>query len=773
MAKTPYEELMAMGANEPAPKPSIAQQYQAYQSGNMPAAIRSQFEADVAAGKIMLPKGAVIAQPKSSAVMLPTEITRKYLRGELSDTARSQLEEDVRDGIVKLAPINQEIPEDGVTPLTEQPLLLQEPKLSFGQKLAQYGRGFVGAAEADAALLSGATTGFLGYLRGDVEGVTKSILSGTYGTPEAANETERLANERAQQWTYSPRTEAGQQYLQNYGQALQEAAPILNSIPALGGELQLLVQTAKAAVPAAIARTEIAAQPVIQAAKQAPQVVKQIPGQVMQGAQKLRTAVVGEAPIVQEAQTLTPKAVPRAVAKSPEVIAKPSATGVSEAGAMQRNAVMEAVGLPEGQRRLGAATGNIKQIEQEVMLSKLDGGTEMKAQIDLEAQKLGDYMQNIVNDTKGTPGAAPIERGAAISKPLEKYQAWYDDQIRQVYTAADEAAQAQGGIKLSDLKSALDEPANFKGDGVTVARDMVNELKRLGVMDAEGNMQPINAKTAERIRQAANGLYDPMKPQTQRAVAIVKGAVDEDVMRTLPADVYAQARGLSRQYHEVFTDPKGMAKILDIGGPGGINRAVSLDKLPDTLANLAAGDSAQFAHIVRTLDSLPTPELRAMGQQAIAETRAHILERIFKNNVDGDIGVGGSVRWKGTDDSLKKALAPYRGKLDTIFGPEIADKLETLQAAGRVLRSYDPNVSGTATALQNLAGIANKKAYTTAGAVVGGMVGSAGGPGGAAGGAVAGAAAAKKLISVKEQRAIDRAIAASLKQAKKAPKKEI
>jgi hypothetical protein len=492
---------------------------------------------------------------------------------------------------------------------------------------------------------------------------------------------------------------------------------------------------------------------------------------IVQPVQAATTAVrqmvspAAAAPIETTIPAMAMKSAPVDVLADASVRARPSASPLDAVATGKRDLVLDAIGIPPESRRLGARTGDKNQIQTEIMLSKLEGAEPMRQQLDLESQRLAEYAAAIQRDTGGTAGATPLARGEAISAPLEGYQNWYNEQISSLYKQANEAAAGQGGIRLDGLKSYLNEPANFKGDGRSVARDMRNELVRLGVMDKDGNLTDIDAPTAERIRQEANRLFDPTKPQTKNAVAGVKDAIDQDVLSVLPSDVYKDARAKRTQYREIFEDPKGLAQILDISGPEGVNRAVALDVLPDKLVNYAAKNTAQFNNIMRTLETLPTPELQALGKQALAEVRAHLVEKMISKNIDPtEAALGGAVVWKGTDDTLSRQMAPYRGKTKQLLGDDLANRLDTLRVGARILRPFDPNPSGTATTALNLQTELSKKAISAAGGLAGAGIGAmTGGPAGAAGGALAGATAAKKIIDVRQQKAIERAIEKSLR----------
>lgn len=102
--------------------------------------------------------------------------------------------------------------------ISAKPAVIQEqPKLSITDKT-------IGVGEAGLSLLSGATGGLYGNIEGAVKGIGNSVLSGRFGTQEGANQARQQAEDSAASLTYSPRTLAGQQYLQKAGEALSPLA---------------------------------------------------------------------------------------------------------------------------------------------------------------------------------------------------------------------------------------------------------------------------------------------------------------------------------------------------------------------------------------------------------------------------------------------------------------------------------------------------------------------------------------------------------------------
>lgn len=130
---------------------------------------------------------------------------------------------------------------------TEDPRFPKREKL--GYTLAEKLRG---AGETGLTMATGIAGGTLGTVQGFGEGLVKAIRSGEFGTKEAADMIEKMAMERAAQYadkTYqflslnTPKSEAGQEYIKETGEAL---AP-MQAIPSVAGELNVLSQIARAA----------------------------------------------------------------------------------------------------------------------------------------------------------------------------------------------------------------------------------------------------------------------------------------------------------------------------------------------------------------------------------------------------------------------------------------------------------------------------------------------------------------------------------------------
>jgi len=108
----------------------------------------------------------------------------------------------------------------------------------------------IGAGEAALAAGAGATTGFAGMLAGTVKGIIDEVSSGNFGSQEAANRIANTAADFMNTFTYSPRTQSGQEYIG----AIGEAGEALASLAGLAPQVSAISQSARAAAAPRVQR---------------------------------------------------------------------------------------------------------------------------------------------------------------------------------------------------------------------------------------------------------------------------------------------------------------------------------------------------------------------------------------------------------------------------------------------------------------------------------------------------------------------------------------
>ncbi|MGM8938161.1 phage tail tip lysozyme [Psychrobacter glaciei] len=421
---------------------------------------------------------------------------------------------------------------------------------------------------------------------------------------------------------------------------------------------------------------------------------------------------------------------------------KPQTGGVPIDVQGLRAEVLRDLGIPDEGARKGAITGDITQLETEKSLSKLDteAGLEMREKLDSEYGVMNDYANRIIEDDIGArAGASPESRGQVVIDALDGYKQWYKDQVAADYKKADEVTGGKGGIELTQFASELGKASNWDGKATnqSLRRGIRSYLNEMQLMNKDGTIQPMTARQAESIRQYINSQWSP---DSAGLIGKVNESIDMGVFSKLEDSAYLSARGRYQLYKQMFENPKGIGKILDVDG---INRKVSPEAVGREMQLLAAKDGAQFKHIYDLLDKVPE-SIKPQAARAKAEIQASIAESVL-----------GKAGLKTTNKEWMQYRRPNEDgtyKAQAIFGDEIAKKMDTYIAGRNVLQHQDPNPSGTATTARNI------DAWNSPENMAGGVVGMAGGL--AAGGSpaiavaagLAGKAATRKIQNVLNER---------------------
>jgi hypothetical protein len=363
--------------------------------------------------------------------------------------------------------------------------------------------------------------------------------------------------------------------------------------------------------------------------------------------------------------------------------------------------------------------------------SKLDrpGGNAVAEQFANEKQALTNHADSLIAGTGGSVGTDSVtlgNRGEAIVRPLDDLNERFKTQERAAYQAADAAAQGQPVPVPSTSRLINGQSSMFKAtkEGEQILGGIKTRARELGVWDdANNDLTPMTVQQAEQLRQYASSSYDP---RSAKAVSAFKDALADDVTRAAGSDVYQQARAIRAERGRLLEQPEGIAKILDASGPDGVNRAVPVEKLPDTLLRMP---NAQFDHVISTLEDMRKfDELQPQAAAALAEIRSHILQRAKETALPAAKEPWAAARFT-------KYLNDNAYKLARVLKPSELKQLRSLSDNGHIL-DVDRRYSGAAVQAHNLATRGKAMlAQHSAGAVGGGIGAAVGGHVGAAAGA--------------------------------------
>lgn len=522
-----------------------------------------------------------------------------------------------------------------------------------------------GAAETGATLATGATTGAAGMIGGTVKGLAEQILSGNFGTQQAADLVEQEAMKGAEALTYAPRTQQGQEYAQATGEALGALAPLTG----LTGELGQIANATKIAAPVA---REVAA-PAVQ--------------KVAQVAQE--TA----APVVERVKGAT------------EGFGQKSAGAAETPAALQRIEISKQLPVPfEGKTALtsGQASRDFAQLQFEKETAKRgDIGAPLRERAENQTANMIQNFDALV-DRLEPIATGKRELGASVDKALANRVNVKKQEIKKAYQAAEDAGDLSESIEVSGLPKAFaeaEELGSTSPETMTLVNGLKNRALKYGdvVQDADGNLKPsiVPIKQTEDFRKFINASTDWADP---RSSAIAKRLINsiDDATEGKGGEKYRQARKLRQQYANEFENVGLTSKLL--GTKKGTNeRQIALDDVFDKIIV-----SSPLEEMNKVRGSLLKGG--AEGKQAWNDLKAAGIDRI-KN---------ASLSQSATDSQGTPLLSPDKlqrvikqmdesGKLEALYGKKQAQTIRDLGDIAGVIYTAPPgaiNHSNTASALQ-------------------------------------------------------------------------
>ena len=672
--------------------PTIAKVYDAYKSGKLNAQQKKDFESDVRSGAIMLPEGAqLLGKAKAQPVTLPQSISDAYVSGRLNAQQRADLEADMKAGLVKLpvASRNQsnlpDFDQGGtiVQEPTEQAIVAPPaPEPTLGQRA-------LGVGETALSAATGATGGTLGMLGGTLGQAGREILSGNFGTPEAAQRISQNAAEGAADLTYAPRTQTGQEYTQALGEISE---PLVALTPALS-ELALAGQAARGVAPIAqgqAIRTAQAVAPVVERAGQAVQRPIQATANAMRsGAQR-----VGE---------MVGMRTPEAEGPAP---ANVGAAQVDQATI--RQAMSQDLPYPP-QLTEGQLSRDPAQLKFEVETSKdAELGVPLRQRQEEQHQVMQQNIDAFI-DMTGAKASNMRDVGLSVDKSLQKQLEADRNRVRVAYAKADKSEEAQTPVDIkSPVENVVESPTNLTDylnsqvEGTT--EPIIPTARKLAVhhglatLDESGNLVPAmpTVKQVNKFRADINDKINDLSKPDIRQGTIIKKLVDEHVGLSEGA-LYKAARNERISFGKHWENNTIM-KDLTLKKRGTDDRRVALEDVQKRIIHDGSLDDLRVAR--RAL--LTSGE---EGKQAWRDIQGQTMQEI-KDAATSGVAPDAQGNQMISPAALNKAIKKLDddGKLEFIFGKEGAEKIRALNDISKTLftvpTSAAINHSNTSSALR-------------------------------------------------------------------------
>ncbi len=534
----------------------------------------------------------------------------------------------------------------------------------------------VGALETGATLATGATAGAVGQVGGTIEGIIEEVLAGNFGSAEAAKRIENMAMQRAEQFTYTPRTETGQEYVQAVGEAL---APL-------------------AALPP-VAEAQMAAG----AASRIP--ARQLASEVRQDTQDIARQVRESLP-------------------SPKAERQGLSVGAAEVDApVLRQAQADELPIPI-QLTKGQRTRDFGDQRFEKETAKLpEAGAPLRDRFEEQNAQLAGNLDSFIDDT-GAQLTDLVDVGSAITKALGTRLARDKVKVRSLYKKAEEAGETAEEFAPVSLVEFLNENVNI-GPNAPVLETARKELVRRGgaVVGDEGTLipTPISINSAEELRKQIGKIQRTSSDATNASFAgAAKASIDTDT-KDLGGNEYKAARTARAKMAEEYEKNKLTSDLINTK-PNSDDRKIALENAVSTILRPAT-PLASLEHVKRLLNSgqgsLKLSSVKGAekslaakleGKQAWAELQGATLQNI-KDQMFKSVATNQRSDRVASAAQLDKAISTLdrSGKLDVLFGKKGAENLRTINEITKVVVTAPPgavNTSNTATTLATLIDLA-------------------------------------------------------------------
>jgi hypothetical protein len=534
------------------------------------------------------------------------------------------------------------------------------------------GEKIVGAGEAALTIGTGAVGGTAGLIGGTLKGLAEQILSGQFGSQEAANLVQKSAMQGAQALTYAPRTQSGQEQVQAVGEVLQSVPPVIPVVGPIGA----VAASTKMAAPVVAATAGRVAVPVVQATKRAGQAVAKVVEPIIPGA--------------------------AAKKPTPGTPGSGGAAGVDLATLRQAKAeeLPVPIKLTEGQK-----TRQFEQQRFERETAKLpEVGAPIRERFATQNKQL---QQNLETFIDMTGAEAPDLRsiGLTVDKALRDRAARDKTRIRTLYKEAEKAGEMEAPVKLDTVVQHLVDNAP-EAEVANVLKATRAKALQLGVATEtpDGTLvaRPVTLKTAELFRRSIGGATNA-EPTNIMQASTMRGLIDAST-EGLGGNMYKQARSARARFANDYENI-GLVKNLLGQKRGSNDRAIAME---DVLRRSVIDPSTSLDTVrqVRRLLQTEGPN----GQQAWKELQGGTLKFLRDEATKG----------VGRDELGNPILSPTQldrvvsqldksGKLDFVFGKKGAEQLRTINDVAKDVLTSPPgsvNTSNTASVLAGMMDIA-------------------------------------------------------------------
>lgn len=544
-------------------------------------------------------------------------------------------------------------------------------------------RTALGTGEAAVGIVGGGTLGAIGQIGGTLKGLAEQLLSGNFGSYEAADLVAKSAAQGAQTMAapLMPRTESGQRQLKAAGEAL---APMAAFAP-MTAELGMLSQGVKTAMPAVEAGARQIAAPIAKAATQVADKAKALVTTADDGAKQS----MGAAATTPEAQRVTTaEALP-----VPVKLTQGAASRKAEQLAFEKEQMKGPMGEPLRQR---LEENNIQIMENMDALFDMSeaNAPDIVSTGNALVKTLSEGYKKAKERTRTAYSAAHKSEGAKeIVDPSKPVTTGAGDQAVSASIIDYINSQPKGLSNSAVIDSARQAAVKLgiaEMDNGVLVPNKARNVKALGGLEAN----PVTVRQMELFRQEINDSIGYDAPGIRQGT-ILKKLIDETV-GDAGGDAYRKARAIRRQQARKYENRAVVARLISTV-KGMEDPKVAADQaFRKSILNSSPEEITFLKRVLKTTGD--------DGRQAWKELEGATIRHIKEESTKG-MGMDSSGNPIVSPAQLNKLVyqLDQNGRLDVIFGKQRAQIIRDLNDVAKFVNTVPPgtlvNTSGTAGAI--------------------------------------------------------------------------
>lgn len=533
---------------------------------------------------------------------------------------------------------------------------LQEKPLSLTDKI-------IGGGEAALTVGTGMLGGAIGQVAGGLHGIAESVVDGTIGTQQGAQNAVNRATQLSNTLTYQPKTAGGQRAVGAVGEFIEDTG--LDTLPPVlgGGVGTAAAILGRASVPVATS-----------AAKEVTQAAKPVVAQVVEQAKRPVNAVT--------------EAAKNTFSRNNDTSPAPANIGAAQVDqATVRQAL--AADLPvTPELTKGQISRDPGQLKFEVETAKDEEmGAPLRQRYEQQHQAIQQNFDAFIDQTGSQTGGNARDVGLMVDGALQKQMQSDKNRVRVAYKKADDSEEASTLVDITRPVSVLEDSEISVIDYLNSQPELpttpiITAAKRtavsLGIAQKadDGSLVPGNPtiKQLEKWRSEINGNVNQEAPNIRQAT-ILKGFIDAHV-EPYAGTLYKAARAERKRFGDKW-EKHTIIKDLTSNKKGTDDRKVAYEKVVDRVVYSGSLDDLRQAK--RTIMTAG-PE----GKQSWSEIQAAVLQNI-KDEATKGVAPDAQGNQMISPAALNAQIRKLDDKLDSIFGKQGADKLRALNEVSKTI----------------------------------------------------------------------------------------